>query len=164
MNPSEYQKAAMRTECRQDVSRLRILGNVCLDGQHAAVPMLTPVRVFHACVGLSSEVGEITSIVQNWLFYGRAVDVAEFKAEIGDVLWYVAQLCETLGLDMADVMAANIAKLKARYPEKFDDVIERDKAAEKVAVTCQKSRFSDPKIVQDGHGFGHLDEDGTEVD
>lgn len=39
--------------------------------------------------------------------------------EAGDVLWYVAQLADSRGLPLADVMQANIDKLAARYSEGF---------------------------------------------
>jgi NTP pyrophosphatase (non-canonical NTP hydrolase) len=34
--------------------------------------------------------------------------------EPGDVLWYLAELCTQLGIDLADVAAANIRKLEDR--------------------------------------------------
>lgn len=39
---------------------------------------------------------------------------------MGDVLWYIAILCEGLGVDMERVMKRNIQKLKKRYPDGFD--------------------------------------------
>ena len=36
--------------------------------------------------------------------------------ELGDVLWYVAGLASHYGLSLDDIMAGNVAKLNARYP------------------------------------------------
>lgn len=36
------------------------------------------------------------------------------------MLWFIAELCTAEGLDMYEIMQANIAKLVARYPEGFD--------------------------------------------
>lgn len=42
------------------------------------------------------------------------------KKELGDILWYVAMMCEGFGWDMGEIMHMNIDKLRARYPEGFD--------------------------------------------
>lgn len=38
----------------------------------------------------------------------------DFHAEIGDVLWYISELCRTTGTRMEELMAKNITKLHAR--------------------------------------------------
>lgn len=38
----------------------------------------------------------------------------DLSAELGDVMWMVAELCTVYGLDMGDVMAENIEKLTDR--------------------------------------------------
>ena len=35
------------------------------------------------------------------------------------MLWYASALCTTLGLDMGEIMQANIEKLKVRYPNGY---------------------------------------------
>lgn len=84
-------------------------------------------------LGLSGEAGEVTDYLKKVLFHGKTMNVEHLKAELGDVLWYTAFLCETLELSMQDVATANIVKLKKRYPDKFvassglsGDVSERD--------------------------------------
>ena len=46
-----------------------------------------------------------------------AASINHLKVELGDVLWYVAQACIALDLSLDDVLAKNISKLSARYPE-----------------------------------------------
>jgi len=36
------------------------------------------------------------------------------KGEIGDVLWYVAQFCTEIGLDLEEVAQSNLDKLNSR--------------------------------------------------
>ena len=36
--------------------------------------------------------------------------------ELGDLLWYVAQATQALGVSFEDVIAGNIRKLEKRYP------------------------------------------------
>lgn len=38
----------------------------------------------------------------------------DLKKELGDVLWMVAELCSTYGLDLGEVMSNNISKLTDR--------------------------------------------------
>ena len=130
MNPSDYQKAAGRTESDPFLALRRVRGkdDIC--------PDIVPIRVLHALLGLSGEVGELSEAVKKWLYYGKPLDAMNIKEELGDVLWYMALLCNTLSLDLWDVMEANIRKLKVRYPEKFTEekALKRDTAAEIEAV------------------------------
>ena len=56
---------------------------------------------------------------QRLLNAAHELDTAELQKELGDVLWYAALACNALGVQMGDVMEANIAKLRRRYPEGF---------------------------------------------
>lgn len=80
----------------------------------------------HALHGLVAEVGEIHSIYQK-AYQGHTIDFEQLKEEIGDLLWFVAELCDTLGVKMDDVAARNIEKLRKRYPEGFDEERSRNR-------------------------------------
>ena len=81
---------------------------------------LMPVeRRLHALHGMSAEVGEIHSIYQKF-YQGHPIKNDELKAELGDLMWFIAELCDVIGADMDEVAEKNIAKLKDRYPEGFD--------------------------------------------
>ena len=58
-------------------------------------------------------------MIKKWVFHEKELDMEHAKKEMGDVLWYVAMMCESFGWNMEDVMQTNIDKLKARYPEGF---------------------------------------------
>ena len=49
------------------------------------------------------------------------LDLVNVKEEIGDLLWYIAIMLNVLDTDFETVMRTNIAKLKARYPDKFTE-------------------------------------------
>lgn len=152
MNANEYQKLAARTECQQSKSVQRMATPLAGMVEDAALAVLdqtsndsyslTPIRVNHAVIGLAGEVGEIASLVQKWIYYGKSFKGNELKAalmeETGDVLWYVALMLNALGLNMEAVMKANIAKLRVRYPDKYTDVLaaeeSRDRKKEAMAV------------------------------
>lgn len=59
------------------------------------------------------------------------------KEELGDILWYMAILMDVFGLTFEDCMEAVIAKLKKRFPEKFDEhqAVNRDLASERQALS-----------------------------
>lgn len=144
MNPRAYQEAASRTECDQRKSSLRMRGLV-VGAHNSPSPeetngeeYLVPIRLNHALLGICAEGGELFSQFQKWIYYGKPLDRTNIKEELGDVLWYVAEACNALGLDLGDVMTSNIAKLKARFPEKYTDERaadeNRDRAAEAKAV------------------------------
>lgn len=77
--------------------------------------------LIHAALGLAGEVGEFVDAVKRHVIYGKPLDRENAAEEIGDVLWFCALACETLGISMADVASHNIDKLRQRYPEKYTD-------------------------------------------
>ena len=73
----------------------------------------------HAALGMVTESAEFTDMLKKHLFYGKPLDEVNLAEELGDQLWYVAMALRALGTDFETVMERNIAKLKARYPNKF---------------------------------------------
>jgi len=69
-------------------------------------------------LGLSGESGEVAEKVKKLIRDKAGVldDTvrADLGKELGDVLWYVAQLCSELGLSMSEVAQGNIEKLSSR--------------------------------------------------
>jgi NTP pyrophosphatase (non-canonical NTP hydrolase) len=67
-------------------------------------------------LGLSSEAGEVAGKLKKWIRgdYDWNKLHADMKAEMGDVFWYLSQLCNHFGWDMQDVMEDNIRKLRER--------------------------------------------------
>lgn len=77
--------------------------------------------IINASYGLSGEVGELNDLLKKSIFHGHDINLEEVEKEIGDVLWYVAMMCESFGFCMEDIMQMNIDKLEARYPEGFSE-------------------------------------------
>ncbi len=98
MTGNEYQKKANRT-INYELSRIE--------------------RELHALHGLSGEVGEIHSLYQK-VYQGHEMDEEHLAKEIGDLLWFIAELCTCKGLLFNDIMQLNIDKLKARFPDGFE--------------------------------------------
>ena len=51
--------------------------------------------------------------------------------ELGDLLWYVAQATQALGISFDEVIATNVKKLERRYPDgAFDIYFSENRAAD----------------------------------
>ena len=66
-------------------------------------------------LGEAGEVqGKIKKIIRDNGGYISAENRIEIKKELGDILWYIASMCDNLGIKMEDVAEGNIEKLKGR--------------------------------------------------
>jgi len=104
----------------------------------AGVPAeITPTSadLFHAVLGICSEAGELAELLLDHM-NGAPLDTANAVEELGDHLWYVAMLCRWLNTTISVVMAKNISKLRARYPDGFSEAaaVNRDLRAEQLAL------------------------------
>ena len=90
--------------------------------------LLSLIRVLHGAMGLCSETGEFVDRLKRRIYYGEETDWTNLKEEAGDLLWYIAIIIDSCGTTFEQCMEKNIAKLKARYPEKFteEDALNRD--------------------------------------
>lgn len=89
--------------------------------------------IIHAIMGISTEAGEMLDQLKKHMFYGKDLDVVNLMEEVGDLMWYVAILSRAMGWRLEAVLAKNIAKLRARYPQKFEteQALNRDLALER---------------------------------
>ena len=114
MTGNEYQAQAMRTNDGHAQDRLadRILAGIMHKKDVAGL--------VNGLMGLTGEAGELTDLFKKWIFHNAPLDEEHAKKEVGDVLWYIAMICHSMGWDIDEIMQMNIDKLKARYPEGFD--------------------------------------------
>ena len=96
MNFSDYQKAAAKTAIYPQ--RLEVVG------------------LMYTALGLAGESGELANKIKKMLRDNLAKeDIREFaKKELGDILWYIAETANQLGLDLDEIAEANVAKLASR--------------------------------------------------
>ncbi len=141
-----YQKLAALTECPHIKSRLRMFGafgaaSETLETLPNDSERLVPVRLNHAVIGMAGETGELATAIQRWLYYGKELDKTNIKEELGDMLWYIAEACNALKINMDELPRSNIAKLKARFPDKFTEEAaaeeNRDREAERRALEAE---------------------------
>ena len=100
-----------------------------LDGKGANIE-----RLLTAGVGINAEGGEFLEIIKKMVFQGKpwTDDNREHLIiELGDLLWYVAQATQALGVSFDEVIAANVKKLERRYPDgAFDIYFSENRAAD----------------------------------
>ena len=77
------------------------------------------IMVIWTALGLAGEAVEVVECVKKGVLHRHGIDKEKLAKEIGDSLWYIAGLCTTLGLNMAEVMQSNIEKSEVRYPNGF---------------------------------------------
>ena len=84
-------------------------------------------------LGMQTEAAEIADVYKKTIAYKKPLDFVNIKEEIGDIMWYIANLCNMNGWDLREILDGNIAKLEARYPDKFttDKAINRNLEAER---------------------------------
>jgi len=70
-------------------------------------------------LGIGGEAGEVVELIKKAVYHGHKIDQEDIKKELGDVVWYVVNIARLAGINFSEVAAANIEKLKARYPEGF---------------------------------------------
>ena len=98
MTGNEYQKLAMTT-LNPDLSKTDVLIN--------------------GVMGLCGESGEAIDIVKKHLHQGHPLDKEKLLKELGDIAWYLAEAATALEIPLEDILAANIEKLRQRFPEGF---------------------------------------------
>lgn len=99
MTITEYQNAAARTINPQ---------------------LRTDDMQYHALHGLCAEVGEIHGLFQKY-FQGHDFTEKDLQKEVGDLAWFIAELCTANRWSMDAVLQANIEKLMRRYPDGFSE-------------------------------------------
>ena len=99
-----------------------------LDGKGANIE-----RLLTAGVGINAEGGEFLEIIKKMVFQGKPWNEDNREhliIELGDLMWYVAQATQALGVSMEEVLDTNITKLGKRYPAGAFDAFYSENRAE----------------------------------
>lgn len=77
-------------------------------------------KIENGILGLNGEAGECADILKKFFYQGHNFDRQHLAEELGDVLWYAAELAAGLQVRLDDVAQLNIEKLRRRYPDGFE--------------------------------------------
>lgn len=105
MNFTEYQTQAARTMAPGDDRCTRLV----------------------LALGLAGEAGEIADLLKKHEGHRHVLCRDALREELGDLLWYVAAVATTYGIDLDVVALLNVDKLHARYPDGFSEEASRNR-------------------------------------
>ena len=75
-------------------------------------------KLIYPSLGLVAEAGEVSGKVSKVLRDKNGIvtkeDEIDLKKELGDVLWFIAVLCNDLGITLEEVAQVNLDKLRSR--------------------------------------------------
>ncbi|APC85508.1 nucleoside triphosphate pyrophosphohydrolase family protein [Clostridium botulinum] len=96
MNFKEYQEKALRTKCTYTDNIDQLINGV---------------------MGLTGESGEVIDIVKKFMYQGHQLDEDKIINELGDTLWYINLIANSINMSLEDIAKYNIEKLEKRYPK-----------------------------------------------
>jgi NTP pyrophosphatase (non-canonical NTP hydrolase) len=76
-------------------------------------------KICNGCLGLAGECGEVIDLYKKHRYQGHELDYSKMVEELGDELWYVAEITSGLDISLGAIARRNIDKLSQRYPDGF---------------------------------------------
>ena len=77
-------------------------------------------KLINGAMGLCGEAGEVIDLIKKWVYQGHDLDRQRIAVELGDTIWYAAEIAKGLGIPLETICKMNIEKLEKRYPNGFD--------------------------------------------
>ena len=111
MNFNEYQNETEKTAKYPDFTIIQ---------RYLEEPSSPIYSFLYPALGLSGETGEVLEVIKKIVRDRRSVteeDKKKIEGELGDVLWYLAQLAARFNLSLDDIAKNNLKKLEERYAE-----------------------------------------------
>jgi NTP pyrophosphatase (non-canonical NTP hydrolase) len=76
-------------------------------------------QIINGLLGLAGESGEVCDLLKKHYSTLEPLDTQKLVRELGDVLWYIAELCDAFDTSLETVAATNLEKLAARHGSSF---------------------------------------------
>ena len=89
-------------------------------------------NLLHMVIGASGEVGELVDAIKKHVIYQKPLDVENVKEELGDLLFYMSNLMQSVGLSFEEVLQHNVNKLSVRYSKGSYSNAQAQERADKV--------------------------------
>lgn len=102
------------------------------------------IKMLHSAMGITTEAGELMDQLKRHTIYGSELDEINLMEELGDILWYIALMANTLNVSIEDLQQMNIAKLKVRYGGEFSEDKAKNHDVSLERTTLEKFRPKTP--------------------
>lgn len=70
--------------------------------------------------GIVGETGEVVDEIKKHCYQGHELNVKHIREELGDVMFYIVNLCNVLDMELEEIISENYDKLLKRYPNGFE--------------------------------------------
>ena len=102
-------------------------------------------------LGLAGEAGEVVDDIKKKYFHGRQIDPQHTIEELGDVMWYVANLATQMNTTLDKIIEMNVDKLSKRYPDMYGNTTTQRYEDDNIACkycgcTVYEQRVNGPHI------------------
>jgi NTP pyrophosphatase (non-canonical NTP hydrolase) len=103
-------------------------------------------NIIHGALGFATEAGELLEALKAAI-NGNQFDWINVQEELGDAAWYAAILADAGDFEFEDYEQRIIAKLRARYPDKFnaDNANNRNLEAERAILEDRNEPLSETR-------------------
>lgn len=103
MKLNKYQEQAHKTSLFQAIDNLLDISGAKLGKARK-----------HALFGLAAECGEVMALMQKQLRGDFRIRQAQIQAELGDILWYIAEVATHYDITLEQIAKENLKKLRSR--------------------------------------------------
>ena len=115
----DYCDGKRRTEMKYGIGRGKVMEKTLDFNEYQDLADETAIypdesQIIYPALGLASEAGEVAGKISKALRDDTDYDFDAIALELGDVLWFLAALASDLGMNLSDIAAMNIEKLKSR--------------------------------------------------
>lgn len=129
----------------------------CRKGILEATQEREPVVGF--ALGLTGEAGEVVDDIKKRIFHGREIPLEHTELELGDVLWYVANIASEYGFTLEDIIRKNMDKLLKRYPDKYCAKYQFSKSGPHIKMSDENGKFIKFVNKEEAKQYGYTVED-----
>ncbi len=106
----------------KDLNYPEFVNGLAKPGEHI-IRDLNPSKahLLHMASAAMGEAGELFDAIKKHAIYGKQLDQENVFEELGDIEFYLQGIRNEFGWSREDVLAANVLKLRARYPNGYTD-------------------------------------------